>query len=123
MDAYHVIGDDLTLDADNDLAIVSDIDETDQRLLRRLLTIKTSYIWNQDFGASVPKYIGEPLSLEVINQIKSDIKAELFKDAAVSKSPAPEINFQSLTTGFNCSIKYYNLDTDSWQSFSFEVAV
>lgn len=123
MDVFHIIGNDLVLDADNDLALVSGVDETNQRLLRRLLTLQKSYMWHINFGASVPKYIGEPLSLEVVNQLKSDIKAAIFEDDSVAKSPAPEIKFETLLTGFSCSITYHNLDADKLQTLSFEVTV
>lgn len=121
VDAYHIIGEDLQLDADNDLALVSEVDETNQRILRRLLTAKGGYIWHPTFGAGLQRYVGAPLSLENINQIKSDEKAELFQDAAVAKSPAPELEFKTTSNGFLNSIRYHNLDIDSLETLSFEV--
>jgi hypothetical protein len=123
VDIYHVFGNDLVLNANNDLATVVDVDETNQRILRRLLTAKGTYIWQTDFGASIPERIGVPISVEIVNLIKKDVKSEIFKESNVAQDPAPEIDIELIDNGFQCSIKYYNVQTQAYSILTFKVEI
>lgn len=122
MDIYHEVGSDIQLDSTNDLLFVFDTDETNQRIMRRLLTNKSSYIWNPEFGASIPARIGRTLSVEEYRDAVNAITAAVLEDDDVLKDPAPEINLQAIRNGFVCYIRYYNKsNTEHDTTLAFEV--
>lgn len=121
MDIYHVIGNDLQLNASNDLAFVFDTDETNQRIMRRLFTNKGTYIWNPTWGASIPWTIGETLSVAAYKQIVNDVTAAVLEDKDVAQDPAPEITLDTTDNGLICFIRYYNTSSDKHDTISFKV--
>ena len=121
MDAYHVIGNDLQLGASGDLAVVSDTQETNQRIVRTLLTAVGSYFWNPTFGTVVPSTVGEPLSQELLRRIEAEVKASLLGDDDVASDPAPEIKVETTNNGLVYTIRYFNINSEEQDTISFKV--
>ena len=87
-DLAHVMGEDLQLAVTGDLAVVTADQETQQRVLHRLLTGAATYIWQPSYGAGLPGLIGTVASQQ---QIAAIIKAQMALEATVSATPEPQI--------------------------------
>ena len=87
-DLAHVMGEDLQLAGNGDLAVVTADQETRQRVLHRLLTGAATYIWQLSYGAGLPGLIGAVVSQQ---QVAAIIKAQMALEAAVSATPEPEV--------------------------------
>jgi hypothetical protein len=85
----HYCGQDLAVGPTGDLALVSGVTETTQRIIRRLLTNKGEYLWHLLYGAGLPAQVG--LSANAM-AIQSLIRGEIFKEQTVAQVPAPTIN-------------------------------
>lgn len=122
MDVYHIIGNDIQLDSTNDLQLVFDTNETNQRIMRRLFTNKGGYIWNSKWGASIPWKIGEPFSQEVYQDIIKEVKAAVLEDDDVAKDPPPVIQIETVFNGIICYIRYYNLASNEHDTVSLRMS-
>jgi hypothetical protein len=91
---------DLTLPFGGDLAVgpSGDIMTSDgpaltqQRVLRRLLTNAGDYIWQLDYGAGLAQFVGQPGAPSAIAGVA---RAQLLREAAVARTPAPVIGAQT----------------------------
>lgn len=125
-DAYHWIGGDLNLSATGDLQAADSTIMGQQRVLRRLLSnaanlakeISADYIWHQDYGASLPREVG---LLADIGRIKAEIRAHIFKEAAVSRSPDPEITVTPIPNGVAVKIRYMDAVSKDWVPLAFDI--
>lgn len=88
-DLLHLWGCDLAWSPTGDLAIADVPALTQQRLLRRLLTISGEYIWSLDYGASLASFVGQPGAALAI---RAAIRGQVAKEAAVAQTPAPVID-------------------------------
>ena len=95
-DLAHVMGADLQLSATGDLAVVTTDQETQQRVLHRLLTGATTYIWQPSYGAGLPSLIGTVASQQ---QIAAIIKAQMALETTVSATPEPQVVLSSGSPG------------------------
>lgn len=115
---------DLVLQANGDFLLVNGVQETQQRIIRRLLTNPGSYIWHPDYGAGLGQYIGRLLTPAEFDSIKGTITSQIFNEASVAKNPPPKITLtQSADLNILfCTIKY--CDAVSQQPFvlSFQVS-
>ena len=57
-DIQHTFGNDLTLSATGDIAIVDGTQRGQERVLRRLLTNPGDYIWLLNYGAILRRMVG-----------------------------------------------------------------
>ena len=87
-DVAHFWGSDLSWSPTGDLAVAEIPTVTQQRVLRRLLTVPKDYIWSLGYGAGLTSFVGLP---GAANAIVSAIRGQLFKEAAVAQTPAPAI--------------------------------
>lgn len=90
-DLAHVIGQDLQLTPSGDLAVVTSIGETQQRVLHRLLTGSGSYIWHLSYGAGLPALVGSVVSQQQVNAI---IVAQMAYEPSVAPLPEPNVTVQ-----------------------------
>ena len=90
------MGEDLQLAGNGDLALVVADQETQQRVLHRLLTGAATYIWQPSYGAGLPGLIGTVASQQ---QIAAIIKAQMVLEAAVSATPEPRITLSAGSPG------------------------
>lgn len=84
----HSFGHDLVVSATGDLALSSGTQEGQERVLRRLLTNPGDYVWHGDYGAGLARFLGQPIAASRIAAVS---RSQMFKEAAVARSPAPTI--------------------------------
>jgi hypothetical protein len=108
-DINHTWSGDIILSDYNDLDVVSDVDELNQRVLRRLLTNPKEYIWHPEYGAGLGRFIGVALDQEVFYNIQQLIVSQMYLESAVAKSPAPVVSLDYDNGKLNCSITYYSV--------------
>ncbi|EJN10476.1 hypothetical protein [Herbaspirillum sp. YR522] len=118
MDLHHYIGDDLALDSTGDLLLAEDTIEGQQRVLRRLLTATKGYLWHQAYGAGVPGIVGQNYDEAAIRGV---IRAQIFNEAVVSRSPDPVITVTQITNGASVRIQYQDAITRKPVSLNFNV--
>lgn len=87
-DLAHIIGGDLQLGPSGDLWLVDGDDETQQRVLHRLLTGPGTYIWQLSYGAGLPGLVGAVASTQ---QIAAIIRAQMSYEASVAVTPEPSV--------------------------------
>lgn len=89
-----------------DLSTVTGSVRSQQRVLRRLLTNPGSYIWEPTYGAGLASFVGQALSTDNYDQIKSLILSNMFLETSVSQSPPPKIFIQTIQNGVFVQINY-----------------
>jgi hypothetical protein len=123
---YQDYGNDLVLDK-GDLAIASDELLSNQRIVRRLLTVPIEvfnppdYLDHPTYGAGLGKFIGKNATTDVVNEIKGIITAQMYLEPTVGKNPAPKIEIAGLPNQLNCRIEYTNLLIDKQAVVQFSV--
>ena len=90
-DLSHQWGSDLSVGSTGDLASVDGSALGQQRVLRRLLTNPGDYIWQLNYGAGLAQFIGQPGNAA---QIQAVVRSQIFKEAAVARTPEPTISVQ-----------------------------
>jgi phage baseplate assembly protein W len=109
-DIFHVWETDLTTSATGDLALVSGSTLGQQRVMRRLLTNPGDYIWHTDYGAGLASFVGTPANE---TQITATIRSQIFREAAVARTPEPVVDVQVSPAGALSAV-YVNIRyTDS----------
>lgn len=108
-DIQHTYGADLTLSATGDIALSDGTQLGQERVLRRLLTNPGAYIWQLTYGAGLARFVGK-----VANgaRIKAVAKSQMFREAAVSRTPGPSIDVAVQPSGVvTLDIKYQDAAT------------
>lgn len=124
-DLAHWMGSDLNVAASGDLLTVTGVAKSQQRILRRLLTngpirpsLSGDYIWETGYGAGLAAKIGSPFTPRSVQAL---IRAQIFLEAAVARSPAPSITVTPFNTGMFVEIQYTDSDTGQIVPLSFTV--
>lgn len=121
-DLYHYFGNDLQPDTTGDLMSVGGTTQGQQRILRRLLTNPGDYLWQQDYGAGLPVYIGQPVDT---GKIVALIRSQIALEACVAPLPLPVITVEQMateTSGFVVTIAYNDAPSGTAQVLSFNVS-
>lgn len=122
-DIFHVWGSDLSFDATGDLLSVSGVDETNQRILRGLLSAAPEYVFHPTYGAALGQHVGDALSVEAYTAIKAAIRSAVLADPNVQTQPAPTFDFQARNDGtLAVSVAYFYRPTGSLQTLAFSVS-
>ncbi len=116
-DAQQWFGEDLSVSATGDIALIDGIDLSNQRIVRRLMTILGGYCWHNDYGASVPERIGEPFDLSLVTSV---IRGQIFLEESVSRNPEPTISVQPILNGVFVQISYIDAFTGEQASLQFD---
>lgn len=116
-------GGDLSFSAVNDLQPVSQTERSKQRVLRRLMTNPGDYIWHTDYGAGLPKFVGENLSSDRFDEIRSLIRSQIFLEASVAQNPEPQILLQTIQGGLFVQINYIESSTLQPIVLTFQVSI
>lgn len=122
MDIEHVYGSDFTLTDSNDLAVVMDVDASNERIIRRLLTSIGDYFWEETYGCGVSSYIGKAMSSQIKKELTGIILTQIFKEATVAKNPAPVIDFTEGSGDLQCDIKYYSVTDQQLVNLNFKIS-
>jgi phage baseplate assembly protein W len=122
-DISHQWGSDLTIGPTGDLAVAAGASLGQQRVLRRLLTNPGDYIWQLDYGAGLARFIGQPGNAL---QIRAVVRSQIFKEAAVARTPEPVIDVSFAPAGaagtVYVHIRYVDANTGQTQLLSFSVS-
>lgn len=87
-DLAHVYGNDLSVSANGDLALSDGTTLGQERVLRRLLTAPGAYIWQLDYGAGLPRFVGEVANKA---RIAAVARSQIHREDIVARTPAPVI--------------------------------
>lgn len=117
-DLTHYFSNDLNISNTGDIATVTGINRGQQRILRRLLTNPGAYIFQPQYGAGLPQFIGQVLN---IPQITALIRSQIFLEDSVAKNPPPSITVTPILNGVSVYIKYTDASSDSASVLSFNV--
>jgi phage baseplate assembly protein W len=116
---WHQFGSDLMVGATGDVAAVTGALEGQQRVLRRLLTNPGDYIWQPGYGAGLGQFVGSPAST---TQITAVVRSQIFKEAAVARTPEPTIEVTADAGGsVYVHIRYADAASGTTQILSFSV--
>lgn len=116
-------GSDFSFSARNDLLTSSDIEKSRQRVLRRLLTNPGDYIWHPQYGTGLQRFIGQSLSSDRFDEIRSLITSQIFLEESVAKTPQPVILLQTIQGGLFVQINYTQASTQSQVMLTFDVGI
>ncbi|MBR0560330.1 phage tail protein [Neokomagataea anthophila] len=101
----HIYGGDLQISASG-LACVSGEEATKQRVLRGILTNSGGYVWHYDYGAGLPRMVGNVVEEGVIS---AAIRQSLAADAGVDSSRPIEVSIiQGLGGVVQCVVSYFD---------------
>jgi hypothetical protein len=117
-DAWHQYNGDLLASANGDLLTVDSLLESEQRVLRRLMTNPTDYIWHPEYGAGLPAKIGDPFDVATIESI---VQSQMFLEDSVVRTPPPDVEVASFPNGMYVDISYTEADSDQDAVVSFPV--
>ena len=117
-DLDQTIGSDLAASTTGDLLTATGTQRGQQRLLRRLLTNPGEYLFHLDYGAGLPRYVGE---LPDLAKIRARIRAQVGLEASVAPHPALQIEVKPIADGIAVAIRYVDAITQQPVSLSFQV--
>ena len=115
-------GNDINLSATDDLNTVTGLFRSQQRILRRLFTNPGFYIWEPTYGAGLPAYVGQNITPDNFNGIKSLILSQIFLEESVAQIPEPIIVLQTIQGGLFCQITYTESSTQQSVVLTFNVS-
>ena len=118
-DLDHTFGGDLSVGPTGDLALVDGPPRGVQRILRRLMTVAGNYIQHGDYGAGLPREVGENGDVDAVAGL---IRAQIFLEAAVARDPDPVITVTVIVNGLHVHILYADAATGQQRTLSFEVS-
>jgi phage baseplate assembly protein W len=119
VDIAHEWSSDINLDIYNDIKMADGLDETNQRVLRRLLTNPGEYLWHQGYGAGLGRFVGAALSNEVVQQINQLIISQMYLEDSVAKIPIPTVTLSQDIGQLECTIVYFNIAQNQLSTLNF----
>lgn len=117
-DSAQYFSQDLMLGATGDLQVADSVLLSQQRILRRLLTNPGDYIWEPDYGAGLPRMIGQPFDLAAV---KALVLSQMYLESSVQQQPAPQISATPIQNGIYMEIKYIEVDSGLPTTLTFDV--
>lgn len=127
-DAAHWFGEDLQPSSTGDLMTARDVDQSNQRIVRRLMTIEEQYCWHPDYGASLPIRVGLPAGAladedadNALDAVSGITRNQMYLEPAVAQVPEPEISVSPILNGAFMSIKYIDALSGDSETLDFEV--
>jgi hypothetical protein len=112
-DISHSFGQDIDLSAGGDFLYVAH--ETQQHVIKRLLTAAGADLWAQSYGAGLGQFVGKPLSqIAIANAVLSQI----YQEASVAQWPAPVITAIQQNTTVIVTINYTDAASAQSQALS-----
>ena len=118
-DLSHWYGGDIGTSPTGDLAPVSAVVRSQQRVLRRLFTPPDAYLSHPDYGAGLGSFVG---SLADIAAITAVITKQALLEPSVASTPAPQVTVTMLQPGILQVALQYTVAPDQIPtSLSFQV--
>ena len=87
-DLAHLWSADLRVAPDGDLALSDGEDEARERVIRRLMTAAQEYVWQLDYGAGLPAWVGERLDP---GRIAALVRQQMLLEPGILQIPEPEV--------------------------------
>jgi len=114
----------LEVNLQGDLETVAQNNLVIQRIIRRLLTNPGDLLAHPEYGAGLRRYIGEILTTDKFDEIKSNIISQMFLEYAVSHNPAPVVVITPYVNknAINADITYHEKNTGVPYSFSLQIS-
>ena len=112
---------DFDLTPAGDLLLADGPDLTQQRILRRLFTARSAYIWHLGYGAGLPQRIGRVARESVIASI---VRSQIALEKSVAAIPPPTIKVSAAPSNpglFVIAIAYSDAVTGEAISIQLEV--
>jgi phage baseplate assembly protein W len=109
-DISHFYGADIDLSAGGDFLYIAD--ETQQHVIKRLLTAAGADIWNLTYGAGLGRFVGQPINLSAITNA---ILSQIFQEASVAQLPNPTVTATQSGTVITVTIAYTDATTGQGQ--------
>jgi phage baseplate assembly protein W len=113
-----LVGSDLTLSNSGDIALSSGLQRSQERILRRLMTNPGDYIFHPTYGAGLPQFIGQPVT---VAKIRAVIRTQMLLEDSVSRNPEPTIEVVAIPDGIAVSIAYIDAGSNAPAALSFNV--
>jgi hypothetical protein len=86
------------------------------------MTNPGDYIFQPDYGAGLPQYVGQNQSKDTLDQIAGTCKGQMLLEACVAESPAPRVSIQQLPDfSLWVYIQYVDVPTGTPVVLSFNV--
>jgi hypothetical protein len=118
-DLAHGFGADLAIGPTGDLALSDGAALTRERVLRRLLTNPGDYLWQLGYGAGLGRFVGGPADA---TRIRAVIRGQIFKEAAVARTPEPVVSARDdHAGGLAVDVRYGDATDAGPQLLSFTV--
>lgn len=117
-DIAHYFSNDLGQGATGGLQAADGSLLSQQRILRRLLTNPGDYIWEPEYGAGLPRYIGQKLDLTALTAL---IRSQMYLEASVQQQPEPQIDVTPILNGVYVRIVYVEAESGRTEVLAFEV--
>lgn len=114
----HLVGSDLNLSNVGDIALSTGLPRSQERILRRLMTNPGEYLFHPDYGAGLPRFIGQPLTAAAVRGV---IRTQLLLEESVAHKPEPRIDVVAIPEGISVTIRYTDANTDAPAALSFNV--
>jgi hypothetical protein len=105
-DIAHFWGGDLAASVAGDPLRANTAIRSQQRVLRRLMTVPGEYLSHPTYGAGLPGLVGTNASP---NYVVALIRGQMLLEESVSKSIAPTISVISIFNGLQVAISYVAL--------------
>lgn len=121
---------DLTIMPDGDLLMASGVSKTgeiipegasiegEQRVIRRLMTTASQYIWHMAYGAGLPGYVGRPAEIQAIEAITI---SQMMLEDVVAPSPLPQVIASKILDGINLNISYIDNNVGKQVTVGFDL--
>lgn len=114
----HLVGSDLSLSSSGDAALSTGLTRSQERILRRLMTNPGEYLFHPEYGAGLPRFIGQPLT---VAKVRGVIRSQLLLEDSVAHTPEPQITVVAIQEGLAVSIRYTDANSNAPAALSFNV--
>lgn len=117
-DVSHVWGGDIALSSSGDLLLAEGSEAGRQRVLRRLLSNQADLLFHLEYGAGLPKQVGEVTSPATLESI---VRTQMLDEAVVESDPPPVVSVSPVFGGVTIQITYQDAVTGTSVALGFTV--
>jgi hypothetical protein len=121
-DFDHYIGGDMSASNTGGIGVVGGTVRGQQRVLRRLLTNPGDYIFEPNYGAGLPQWIGQVADL---GKLRALILGQMLLEPSVAANPSPTVDLSQLPNtqggGFSVALAYTDAASGEAVALSFNV--